>query len=568
MSTYTSEPGTRLAGRYRLVDQTSAGPGWTYWKATDETLARPVTVLTFAPGFPRITEAVTAARTASRLNDSRFAQVFDVEDSDELAYVVLEWVAGESLIDMLADGPLDPPRAVALIAEAAQALAVAHRAGQAHLRLEPVDLHWTPGGGVKICGLGIDAALAGPNLTGPNLTGPELSNTDLSNTELIGAEVTGMGLTDAEDPELIDTRNLARLLYAALTGYWPGPGTGQLPPAPTDSEGGPCTPRQVAAGVPAGIDSVTCRALFQQQNRQGPPLSTPAAFADALIAIAPPVSPVPFGPQRAPADSYRTDPYGADGYGAGGHRADGHRRSGPTSPYPLAGSGGVQSSRSGPATSGYRRRHPATERSAVARGVVSVVIVLVLAAIGVTAWAISRSLHHAAPPQTARQQQSSSGPSAAAVTVLKPSGAAVYNPLDKDPNSDDPGQAQYALGGSPGQFWHTSYYDGNPQFGGLKKGAGLLVDMGSSVQLSQLTVKFGASCCGHVSIGIGNSNSLSAMNSFTTVGSTANAAGTYTFNITSKATGRYVLIWFTSLPPLNNGTYQAQIYDVIARGTS
>ena len=43
-----AEPGTRLAGRYRLVDQTSAGTGWTYWKSIDETLARPVTVLTFA----------------------------------------------------------------------------------------------------------------------------------------------------------------------------------------------------------------------------------------------------------------------------------------------------------------------------------------------------------------------------------------------------------------------------------------------------------------------------------------------------------------------------------------
>ena len=89
MSTYTSEPGTRLAGRYRLVDQTSVGTGWTYWKATDETLARSVTVLTFASGFPRIAEAVTAARAASRLSDPRFSQVFDVEDADEFAYVVL-----------------------------------------------------------------------------------------------------------------------------------------------------------------------------------------------------------------------------------------------------------------------------------------------------------------------------------------------------------------------------------------------------------------------------------------------------------------------------------------------
>ena len=39
-----------------------------------------VTVLTFASGFPRITEAITAARAASRLGDPRFSQVFDVED--------------------------------------------------------------------------------------------------------------------------------------------------------------------------------------------------------------------------------------------------------------------------------------------------------------------------------------------------------------------------------------------------------------------------------------------------------------------------------------------------------
>src|SRR5271154_383329 len=117
MSTYTSEPGARLAGRYRLVDQVSAGAGWTYWKATDETLARSVTVLTFATGFPRVTETVTAARAASRLGDPRFSQVFDVEDSDELAYVVLGWVAGDSLLDMLADGPLDGPQAVSLVRE-------------------------------------------------------------------------------------------------------------------------------------------------------------------------------------------------------------------------------------------------------------------------------------------------------------------------------------------------------------------------------------------------------------------------------------------------------------------
>src|SRR5260370_10867935 len=153
MSTFISEPGTRLGGRYRLEDRISASGGWAVWKAIDETLARAVTVLTFAPGFPRVREVVTAARAASRLTDSRLAQVFDVEDTGDRAYVVMEWVVGDSIDDLLAAAPLDPARGVDLVLQAAQALAGAHAAGLAHLRLTPESLRWTPRGGVKITGL-------------------------------------------------------------------------------------------------------------------------------------------------------------------------------------------------------------------------------------------------------------------------------------------------------------------------------------------------------------------------------------------------------------------------------
>src|SRR4030081_857236 len=114
MSTYISEPGTRLAGRYRLVDQMVTGNGWTPWKAIDETLARPLSVLTFAPGFPRIPQVVTAARAASRLTDPRMAQVFDVEDGGGQAYIVLEWVGGDSLAAPLRGGPPEASRPRAL----------------------------------------------------------------------------------------------------------------------------------------------------------------------------------------------------------------------------------------------------------------------------------------------------------------------------------------------------------------------------------------------------------------------------------------------------------------------
>jgi len=150
MSTFISEPGTRLGGRYRLEDRVSASSGWAAWKAIDETLARPVAVLTFARGFPRIADAVTAARAASRLTDARLARVFDVEEDWDHAYVVMEWVAGDSLEDLLADGPLDPVQGAEIIAQGAEALAVAHAAGVAHLCLNPDSLRWTAGGGVKV----------------------------------------------------------------------------------------------------------------------------------------------------------------------------------------------------------------------------------------------------------------------------------------------------------------------------------------------------------------------------------------------------------------------------------
>jgi serine/threonine protein kinase len=533
MSTYTSEPGTRLAGRYRLVDQVSSGTGWTYWKATDETLARSVTVLTFATGFPRVTETVTAARAASRLGDPRFSQVFDVEDGEELAYVVLEWVAVESLLDMLSEGPLDPPRAAAMILEAARAIAAAHEIGLAHLRLDPACLHWTVGGGVKIAGLGIDAALAGPALTASE--------------------------DGADDPELTDTQDLARLLYAALTGYWPGqPGSapGLLPPAPENGSG-LCTPRQVSAGVPSGVDEVTCRALFQQPNRHGPALSTAATFAEALASAAPPM-PLPFSTS---AGSARTAP----GYN--------YQPDGSTNPYPSPDAPPHPGPYPGPHPGPRRRpgggRKPPGERSAAARAVIATVIALVLAAVGVAAWSISRGLHHSPAPAPSRTHSSSSSQSAAAAAVpLTPASAAVYNPLGSS-GDDDPADASKAIDGSASTFWHTSYYLGH-QFGNLKKGTGMILDMGRPVRLSQLTVQFGTSCCAHVLIEVGNSNTAStaALSTFTPVQSSSAAHGSTTFNVTKQATGRYVLIWITDLPPLDGspGRYETMIYNITAHG--
>ncbi len=525
MSTFISEPGTRVGGRYRLEDRISASGGWSAWKAIDETLARPVTVLTFAPGFPRIREVITAARAASRLTDARLAQVFDVEENWDNAYVVMEWVAGDSLHDLLADGPLEPGQSAQIIAEGADALASAHAAGVAHLCLTPGSLRWTPGGGVKLIGLGIDAALSG---------------------------------TTAEDPELADTWGLGKLLYAALTAHWPGDDWPSLPPAPQAADGLPCTPRQVRAGVPAAVDEITCQALFQTGRPGNPPMTSPAMLADALARVIPaPAAPPPAAPAR-----HRPGP--------GWDEVPPEDDTGPQ--YWQTGTG--------PARRGSRPAAGWTGRPRDSRprgGILALLLValVVVVALGAGIWLLGG--HHGTTARGGTPPPShSASPSGGAVTVLTPQSAHGFDALSSqadDPQNENDQLAKLAIDSSPSTFWNTQFYLGNPVFGGTKTGTGLILDMGKAVRLSSVAVTFGSIPGADVSLELGNSNvrAPSTLSSFTTVASATGVGGTHTFTVTSKATGRYVLIWFTKLPPKSAGStskFEALIYNIVVRGSS
>lgn len=274
--------GSRLAGRYRLEVRLGEQYGSSVWRATDEVLARPVAVRTFTPGLPCVGEVVAAARAASRIPDQRLVQVFDADDRPGHPYVVTEFSSGERLGDLLTSGPLAPVRAAEIVAEAADALAVAHGAGLAHLCLTPDSLWCDARGQVKVSGLGTAAALTGAH---------------------------------AADPALADTRGLARLLYAAVTGCWPGEKQTALPPAPR-SGGRPCDPRLVRPDIPRDIGGVICRALFGEADVDRPPILGPSQLSMELASITrsgrgtlPAVSAVATGatpvPAQPPPDGWR-----------------------------------------------------------------------------------------------------------------------------------------------------------------------------------------------------------------------------------------------------------------------
>ena len=247
----------RLDERISLDDQVSGslGPrgsswearGLSLWKASDQLLGRPVTIY-LLPAGPVPRSMIAAVQSAAKVTDPRLAAIYDTDFNPECPYIVSEWAPGTPLEDLVLSGLPRPALAAAMIADAADALAVAHQAGRPHLRLTPRSLRWDPGSGLKITGLGLDAALYG---------------------------------TEADNPVAADTMALARMLYALLTGYWPGEEATELPPAPRH-KGRVCTPRQVRAGVPAILDAITHRALHGQAADAPLRAQTPAGLAMAL----------------------------------------------------------------------------------------------------------------------------------------------------------------------------------------------------------------------------------------------------------------------------------------------
>jgi len=521
MSTFTSEPGIRLGGRYRLEDRLAAASGWSAWKAIDEILARPVSVITFAAGFPRLEQVVTAARAASRLTDTRLTQVFDVEDSLERPYIVLEWPAGETLVDLLSPGTLEPAAGARIVAEVASALSGAHAAGLAHLCLRPDTVRWTAGGGVKVTGLGIDAALAG---------------------------------VTAEDPQLADTRGLGHLLYAALTGLWPGPDYPGLPAAP-ETDGEPRRPRQIRAGVPTSLDEVTGRALGLHGRDAS--FASPAELATALHAAVPPEE-IPL------AAVLQRGTWHEPGRFSLGRTAE------PPWTAPQRDNLGATQPPRGP------RYQQDDRRRRIAR--IAAVSVLVVAAVAGASAAAVHLLHKSHPPApaTTHRPGHSSSPAAAATSlpIAVASGFDALNPSDGgDENSN---QAPNILDGGAGG-WDTQQYYGSPYFGGLKKGTGLILNMGKAVRVTSVTVEFGSVPGANVEIKEGSSDVRSAGNvdSMTTVASAKDVSGSYTFTVAHPVTDQYVVIWFTKLPPMAGGhdthkgqaAYMGQVFSVTVKGT-
>ncbi|MER6236319.1 serine/threonine protein kinase [Streptomyces clavifer] len=496
--------GHKLAGRYRLEECVTRLDGFSSWRAVDEKLRRAVGVHLLPADHPRARSVLAAARSSALLGDPRFVQVLDAVEEGDLVYVVHEWLPDATeLTALLAAGPLEAHDAYQLVSQISQAMAAAHREGLAHLRLTPGAVLRSSTGQYRIRGLAVNAALRG-------ITSDHPLRTD---TEAVGA-----------------------LLYAALTRRWPYESDAYgLSGLPKDL--GLIPPDQVRAGVHRGLSELAMRALVNDgatASRQEQPCTTPDELAKAVAAMPRVLPPEPTF--TAPPEYQRTT-YQQGTYGR------------PTA-------------RPASATQPVMATPPAPLQSRTGKALKWAVSALLIAALGLGSWQLAETVldrdKDSREPVTTQTDENEDDNNA--VEPSKPvtiASARDYDPLGPD-GSEKPASIKNVFDGDAGSYWPTSgYYSAD--FGRLKSGVGVVLDLGKVQQVGNVDVSF----IGRTSVELRTSDGPSVPqmpDGFTKV---AQGSGTkVSLKPDKQVKARYVLVWLTELPLSDDGNYRGKVSDI------
>jgi serine/threonine-protein kinase len=270
-----SGTGVVVAGRYRLDGRIAAGAMGEVWRGVDTMLDWPVAVKLLRAEHARHGEILSSfraeARHAGSLSHPGIVRVYDYGDEGpgHPPYLVMELVIGRSLARVLAYGPMEPARAMDVVAQTAAGLQAAHAAGLVHLDIKPANLLLGPGGQVKITDFGIARA-----------TTPELA---AGTGTLIGAlaylapeRIDGAPATPASD-----LYSLGMVAWECLAGVPPFPGIG-VQTALTRRDRPPPLPATVPAPVAALVAGLTARNPAERPATAGEAARRAGQLRDAL----------------------------------------------------------------------------------------------------------------------------------------------------------------------------------------------------------------------------------------------------------------------------------------------
>lgn len=278
--------GDTFASRYRLVARISGGGMGEVYRAHDLLLDRPVAVKVLQPSLASDPELVERfrleARSAARLTHPNVVGVYDWgEEDDRTYYMVMEYVPGTDLRDLLADGPLAPGHAVEIVVSVAEALAAAHSAGLIHRDIKPENILISRAGVVKVADFGI-AAVHDAERTAP---GGNIAGTTryLAPEQALGHEGTFAS----------DMWAAGAVLFECLTGSAPTGGVGADFMKRRAGER-PVPPSRLDPRIPSELDDIVLQACALDPSarfRSGSEMASALRFAGARsVRTAPPVA--------------------------------------------------------------------------------------------------------------------------------------------------------------------------------------------------------------------------------------------------------------------------------------
>lgn len=512
--------GVVLANRYELQDRVSERQGSVTWRAIDLLLNRNVGIELISSADPRAPHFLDAARLSTTVTDGRFLRVLDLLE-DELGHhvVVREWAKAFGLNQVLEHSPVPSKRAAQIVAEVAEALAHAHDRGVYHRRLTPHHILVKQSGAVRVVGLGLASALDRP---------------DVAESEDARIEY-----------EQADVRGLGNLLYASLTGRWPGGEVDHLPAAPQE-HGHTLRPRQVRAGVGRDVDTICERILPELSGHHGDRrLRTADEVGRALRHVVDDT--VDAGePKDAAAKARRDSPdlLRADPVVA------------PAGPVPGLNVTRRPKAHEPPPPSRLERAQALAvdvshdDRRFVIAGVLGAV--LLLAIIGILAFRAAGVIDN---PFTNERS----------LRTLPIESAQDFDPQgDGSENSAD---VRLAIDGNPSTGWRTTTYFNQAELGGLKDGVGVVIDLGQVRDVRQVSVRVGAS---PTTLELYTSNERvppeDDIDTLTKLGQARDVRGTATVDVSGPVKVRYLVVWLTSLPEVRTARFQGDIREIVVRG--
>jgi serine/threonine-protein kinase len=279
-----------LAGTYRLDERIGAGGMGEVWRAIDEKLDRVVAVkvmnpaLLADPGF--VHRFRVEARAMAKIRHPGVVAVYAFDDDASGAFLVMEYIDGGSLTDLLdRDKRLPPARTMDLMAQTADALQAAHERGIVHRDVKPANLLIRRDGTVVLTDFGIARMQEATQLTP---TGAVIGTWSyLAPEQVLGKPVTPRS----------DVYAVGLIAFECLTGRRP---FDRGSPAATAMARLNDPPPTLAAGVPPEVCAVLERALAREPAHRWPSAAELAAACRRVTTRGPatlrPAKPVPQAP--------------------------------------------------------------------------------------------------------------------------------------------------------------------------------------------------------------------------------------------------------------------------------